>query len=204
MPDPIRSLDPRLEAGLASVRGRVKRVAATHGLGTWIASAAVLFVGSFYLDRFLNPPLAMRLVVAPIVWISLLAGFIWWVVRRARVRVTREDAALLVERNYPELKERLITAVQLARDAGGRSGAGEWRDRGGRGGGARGRFPACGARRGRACGRSPVSLGSRARGSSRCANRATRPFSSSDCWECPSSSRSAPTSTSTSPPARPT
>src|SRR6185436_10792629 len=92
------SLDPRVSAGLASLRRRVKRLAWLHGFGTWLLFAAFLWVSSFYLDRFLNPPHAMRLVVAPLVWCSAAAGLLWWVIRRARVKVTEEDAALLVER----------------------------------------------------------------------------------------------------------
>lgn len=112
-------LDPRLTHALASVRRRVKRTALLHGLGAWLALASALLVGSFYLDRILNPPHAMRLVVAPAVWASLAGSFAWLVVRRARVHLTVDDAAILVERCHPHLKERLVTAVQLARDPGG-------------------------------------------------------------------------------------
>lgn len=60
----------------------------------------------------------MRLLVAPAVWASIAFGFYWWVVRRARVKLTIDDAALLVERTYPNLNERLISAVQLSRNPG--------------------------------------------------------------------------------------
>lgn len=121
MTDTFQPVDPRLLARLESLRGRLKRLAWTHGFATWFASAAALLLGSFYLDRFLAPPHAMRLLVAPAVWGSIGFGFYWWVIRRARVAITHDDAALLVERAYPELGERLISAVQLSRNASGAS-----------------------------------------------------------------------------------
>ncbi len=100
---------------------RLRWLAWMHGTGTWLALLSLLLVGSFYLDRVLDPPHAMRLVVAPLVGIGLAAALWYWVLRPMRVRLSEDDAGLLVERTHPELAERLISALQLSRDAGGAS-----------------------------------------------------------------------------------
>ncbi|MFN0206092.1 MAG: hypothetical protein ACKVS6_07225 [Planctomycetota bacterium] len=117
-PSPI---DPRIVTRLAALRGRAQRLAVIHGLGTWIAATTLLLIASFYLDRFLAPPYAMQLAIAPVVWVAIGFGFYYWVFRRTRVRLSNVDAALLVERAYPKLEERLISAVQLSKDSGGAS-----------------------------------------------------------------------------------
>lgn len=119
-PSPI---DARIVARLTALRGRVQRLAVIHGLGTWISAAALLLVASFYLDRFLSPPYAMQLAIAPVVWGAIGFGFYRWVVRRASVRLSNVDAALLVERAFPKLEERLVSALQLSKDSGGASPA---------------------------------------------------------------------------------
>lgn len=117
-PQPI---DPRIVSRLRALRARVKRLAWMHGFATWVAATGALLMASFYLDRFLAPPHAVRLVVAPLVWGSIGFGFYWFVLRRAWVRMTDDDAALLVERTFPILREKLISAVQLSRNSGGAS-----------------------------------------------------------------------------------
>lgn len=110
-------------ARLASLRAAVKRLSVYHGVGMWVAATSALLLASFYLDRFLAPPYAMRLAIAPLVWGGVGIGFYWWVIRRVRVPLSDRDAALLVERTYPELKDRLISALQLSKDSGGASDA---------------------------------------------------------------------------------
>jgi len=120
-PNSTRSLEPQLLSRLAAVRGRIRRLSLLRGLGLWLAVTALVFIGSFYLDRLLNPPHAMRLLVGPLVGVSLAVAFWWWIVRPLRVRLTDDDAALAVERVYPELGDRLVSALQLSRSSGNAS-----------------------------------------------------------------------------------
>lgn len=119
MSDSIQPIDSNVLGRLAALRRRVKRLAITHGFSTWLAASLSLLIGSFYLDRFLAPPYVMRLLVAPAVWIAIGTGFYFFVLRRMRIQLTDDDAALLVERNNPELRDRLISAVQLSRNSAG-------------------------------------------------------------------------------------
>jgi hypothetical protein len=64
--------------------------------------------------RFLAaPPRTVRIVLSAGLTVGLLLGFRRHVVYPQRRALSRDDAAILIERRFPELHERLISAVQL-------------------------------------------------------------------------------------------
>jgi hypothetical protein len=104
---------------LAEVRSRGLTVASLSGAGR----AVLLFLGVvllvMLLDFWVELPLPARLVLL----IALLAavGWILWerVISVLRSPPDDDEVALWVERDQPELRQRLISTVQLSRDGGG-------------------------------------------------------------------------------------
>ena len=100
---------------LAALRGSLKRLYVLDGAAR-VLLALLGFVGlTFLADWSLDLPSYLRLVL-------LLAGLglIGWVVTRRMilplgVALSDDDLALLVERKYPHLEDRLVSAIQLAR-----------------------------------------------------------------------------------------
>lgn len=78
-------------------------------LGFWISLAL-----DYLADVWLDAPWGLRLGVS-LVWLAaLLAVFSYWVARRMGDAARQSSLALLVERKLPELKDRLLTAVELS------------------------------------------------------------------------------------------
>lgn len=84
-----------------------------HGLGAVLAIPAAAVLLFFLLDRTLRLPVAIRLFHTLVV-IALVVGCLWWFVRRPlRAALHDLDVAVLLERVFPQLGQRLISAVQL-------------------------------------------------------------------------------------------
>ncbi len=101
---------------LGRIRGAIKRLFALDGLSRLVLVAVAFVALTFLVDWALILPRAVRLVMLA-GGLGLLA---WVLVRRILyplgVRVTDDDLALFVEREFPELNDRLISAIQLARE----------------------------------------------------------------------------------------
>lgn len=109
------ALPPAIETKLSGLRARLRRLAAVHGLARLVVAVVGFALGTYILDRLLDLPQLFRLVL-----LAGGGGAIAWAAWRFLVRpVTRtvgDDAiALRVERAHPELRDELISAVQLAR-----------------------------------------------------------------------------------------
>jgi hypothetical protein len=101
---------------LDTLRGEVRRTAAAYGLVRLALLLAALVAGTFLLDRLLDLPQAFRAVVLALAAGGIAGGlWVWFMQPVSRAsRLTDDDAALMVERQFP-LQEELISAVQLAR-----------------------------------------------------------------------------------------
>ncbi len=104
-----RGLDSLLEGQLAHIRRRFL----IHGIG-WILAASALVIGTYYLlDRTLGLPAPIRIAL------TLASAAVLVVALRRRVLYPltrafgRDDVALALERRFPDLRQRLISAVQL-------------------------------------------------------------------------------------------
>ncbi len=100
---------------LRQLRRSLKAVRAFKGLATTATLVALLALGTFVLDRALNLPRPFRAVVlvlaAGAILYTLVRHFLGPILRR----LPDDELALLIERAYPSLEDRLITAVQLAK-----------------------------------------------------------------------------------------
>ena len=114
-PTPDLRATPHLARLLASLRARLDRLLLAHALGAVLLALSAWLVFAFVADWLLAVPRAVR-------WLHLgvLAGLplavLWWTfVRPWRRRLDESELALLVERRHPELKELLVSAVDLQR-----------------------------------------------------------------------------------------
>ena len=109
--DRLRPVSDRL----AGLRSRLRRLYLLDGASRVILAILGFMLVTFLADWSLDLPGPLRLVV--------LAGGVgltaWMVTRRVAlplsVALTDDDLALLVERSHPELEDRLVSAIQLAR-----------------------------------------------------------------------------------------
>jgi hypothetical protein len=103
-------------ARLGAIRGSIKRLYALDGLARLLLALSAFVVVSFLADWALVLPSPVRLVL--LAGAAAIAGWIFLgrVARPLGVRITDDDLALFVERHYPELNDRLISAIQLSRE----------------------------------------------------------------------------------------
>lgn len=114
------TLPPEIVRVLGDLRGRIRRYVLWEGLAWVVLFLGLAFWGLYAADelhfaaRKLELPLWFRrgLVLAGIV------GFAWVILTRVVLRLVRplepRSLALLLERRFPDLSERLITAVELS------------------------------------------------------------------------------------------
>ena len=118
MPDSRQNLSPKIKRTL----GRLRRVVRSYVIGEGVACAVIWIVFSFlvfwaidYLPVYWfgrnELPYLMRLVYV----IAISGVGLWviyhWILARVTAKLGDRSLALLLERNFPEFDEALITAV---------------------------------------------------------------------------------------------
>ena len=107
-------LGPDILSVLQQLRSRIRRYVLLEGLAVVLCLAGLAFWLSVLLDYGFELPQGARRVLVVLTVTALVLAFLWFVVLRM-VRAFRDRAlALVLERRFPELNERLITAVDLA------------------------------------------------------------------------------------------
>lgn len=112
------SLPPSIRQLLVAVRTRLRRDAALSGLLMLICCTTMVFwvttgidLGWFAIQR-LELPVGLRAILLAV----LLPSFLWMLIARVLHPLLRpirdSDVALLIERRFPQFKDRLITAVE--------------------------------------------------------------------------------------------
>jgi hypothetical protein len=103
-------------ARLSRLRGAIRSLFALDGISRLLLAMAAFVVVTFLLDWSLILPSGVRLVFL----VAGLAGFGFLAFKRIfyplGVKITDDDLALFVERHFPELNDRLISAIQLTRE----------------------------------------------------------------------------------------
>ena len=108
--DPVATqLRPLLERQLARLRRRYLTFGVAKAL-LWTAALVLLFFG---LDRWLDLPPAIRLLHTVVVGGALVFALQRFVRYPLSRRFSDVDLAMWVERAYPELHQRLVSAIQL-------------------------------------------------------------------------------------------
>ena len=116
------SIPPNVEKLLAKLRRRVRVYVWLEGLALaviWIVVAFWLSLGMDYLPVLAGAdemPRAARVLVL----LATSAGLVYilyrWILRRAFVQLANRSLALLLERQYPEFRDALMTAVDLSEE----------------------------------------------------------------------------------------
>lgn len=114
------SLPPEIASVLDRLRGRIRRYVLWEGIALIVALLGAVFWASFLLDwayfhlSKLELPRGFRAFCLIATLATLAASFLVWIVFRL-VRSFRARAlALVLERRFPQLDDRLITAVEAA------------------------------------------------------------------------------------------
>ena len=106
-----------LEQLLGHQLGRIRRRFLIHGIGSFLSVVAVAVVLYYPLDRYLRLPGGVRILlsIGGAIYLGLLLRrFILYPLRHS---LTRRDVALAIEERFPELRQKLISAIQLGKSA---------------------------------------------------------------------------------------
>ena len=116
---------PNLPAALrdlvAQLRSRIRRYLMVEGIALAVLWAIAWFWLSLAIDWLLEPPRGVRVALLAVgigVCGFPLLRYVWWPLRQP---LTAAGLALVIERYFPQFRERLVTAVELTRRAGAES-----------------------------------------------------------------------------------
>lgn len=105
----------RIEKKLGQLRGHIRLMFLAHGIARTVIWAAVITLVLFYTDLLLELPGALRIVflIGGILVLTIIAiRNLFYPLKKT---LSDEDLALLVEREYPLLNDRLISSLQILR-----------------------------------------------------------------------------------------
>ncbi len=103
-----------LEERLQSITGKIRLYYFIHGIGVVLLTAFLFAAVSFLLDYLIpDLPAPVRVIIS-LIGIGIVGYQIWKSLLKPQlVNITPRDIALAVEDSYPQLKDRLISALDL-------------------------------------------------------------------------------------------
>ncbi len=105
-----------IESKLAQLRSHIRLMFLSYGLGLVVIWIACLALWLFWTDYLLNLPAVVRIGFLVASFIALAVIVIRNIIYPLTRTLTDEDLALLVEREYPLLNDRLITSLQFLKN----------------------------------------------------------------------------------------
>ena len=105
-----------IEQKLAQLRGHIRLMFLSYGLAKLLMWAAGLTLWLFYSDRVLELPGPVRIGFLAVAVLILLVVVVRSLIYPLSRTLSDEDLALLVEREYPLLNDRLISSLQMLKD----------------------------------------------------------------------------------------
>ena len=115
MPAPASPLiGPTLGEILRRLRRRIRVQVLLYGLASLVLLAGLVFWLSLAIDWTFEPPREVRIGVIVVALAAGVAVIYALILRRLFVPLSDANLALLLERKFPQFKDGLITAVQLA------------------------------------------------------------------------------------------
>jgi len=104
---------PLIRRKLSKLRNHIRWMFVAHGMARVLMALALLLIWHYATDTFLELPIEFRAGA-----LIGMAGVVGWIFLRSVVypltrRLTDYELALLVEKEYPLLKDRFITALQF-------------------------------------------------------------------------------------------
>ena len=107
-------MDTDIQTRLAKLRWLIRSYVACRGLAIVLATAVVVFWASFLLDWVFEPPRPARVALLAIGGAVILLVFLRRIVVPLLVPLSDASMALLLERRFSALGDRLVTAVELS------------------------------------------------------------------------------------------
>ena len=107
-------LAPAIRAALDGLRRRIRQYVWVEGLSAAVAWLGAAFWLSLATDWLFEPPKGVRGAIVAAAAIGLAVVFVRRIGRRAFVRLSDSNMAMLLERRFPQLGDCLLTAVVLA------------------------------------------------------------------------------------------
>jgi hypothetical protein len=104
-------LPPAIRQQLDALRGKIRGYVWREGLAATAVWLGVVFWGSMALDWSFELPRALRLVVLAVAGAGLALVFYRFIVRRAFVHLSDGNMATILERQFPQLNDSLLTYV---------------------------------------------------------------------------------------------
>lgn len=102
---------PEIRARLGHLRSAIRSYVWIEGIAAAIAWLAASFWVTLVIDWFFEPPPAGRIIMMSASLIGLLYIIYALIIRRAFVRFSDANMAMILERRYPELGDSLLTVV---------------------------------------------------------------------------------------------
>lgn len=106
----------RVRRKLSRLRRNIRWMFVAHGMAYVTLTLALALIWHYVTDSFIEPPQWVRAGMLGVVGFALLMVFLRRVIYPLTRKLGEQELALLVEHEYPLLNDRLITALQLARD----------------------------------------------------------------------------------------
>lgn len=103
---------------LRALRRRLRFLFLAHGVGALLLGASALTLHAYGVDRLFHLPASLRLGVLAVSCALLAVLFYRKVYFPLRRKIEEKDLALAVERRFPELRDRVVSAIEIsARDS---------------------------------------------------------------------------------------
>ena len=101
---------------LSRMRSQLTRWIVVHGLGRWLLAVLLILAADMLLDRVFKMDMAQRLVMLVIMAVAALVYFGWKVIKPLGSRPNDDALIYEIESKNPQLKESLISSMQLSRE----------------------------------------------------------------------------------------
>ncbi len=112
---PPNAMPPELDARLARFARRLRVTETAVALAALAGGLLTVFLLLALLDRFVDTPMPVRLLLAIGGAAALAAPLVWWACHWLLRRRDTRELARLVQRHFPRLGDRLLGAVELTR-----------------------------------------------------------------------------------------
>jgi hypothetical protein len=104
---------------ISTLRTKLFQWVLVRGMGQWLLIVVGVLICDIAIDRLFKMDFAQRLVMLALIGLALAAGLFWKVLRPLWLRPSDEALLYEVERKHPELKESLLSALQLVKQREG-------------------------------------------------------------------------------------
>lgn len=114
---PTRKMPKVVLRKLNRMRGKLNQWILVHGIGRWLVIVIAILAFDMLIDRLFKMDFAQRLVMLAVMIGATAAYFFWRVIQPMLTRPSDDALIYEVESKNPELKESLISGVQLSRQS---------------------------------------------------------------------------------------